>query len=212
MKSETQQSAQSLVRLTRAQIEPAARLLTRAFADEPLWVHFIPEAERRHQKIYYILRLMAAYGLRHGEGYATSPEMEGLVIWLSSEHAKMSLWQQIQCGAIPAFFNLGPKTIAHISATNAYIDEVHERIAPFPHKYLSIIAVDPAHQGRGHASALMRPMLARLDAEGMPCYLETHTATNVQIYHHFGFEVREEDTFPNSSTHYWIMIREPQTP
>ncbi|MFP4395932.1 MAG: GNAT family N-acetyltransferase [Anaerolineales bacterium] len=212
MKSETQQFAPSLVRLTRAQIEPAARVLTRAFADEPLWEYFIPDAARRHQKIYYIFRLMVVYGVRYGEGYATSPDLEGVAVWLPSQRAKMSLWQQIQCGAIPAFFNLGLKTTARISATDAYIEETHERIAPFPHMYLSVIGVDPAHQGQGHASALLRPMFARLDEEGLPCYLETHTIPNLEIYQHYGFDVREEDTFPNSDTRYWIMIREPQTP
>ncbi|NBD36878.1 MAG: GNAT family N-acetyltransferase [Chloroflexi bacterium] len=212
MKSETEQPAQSPIRLTRAQIEPAARLLARAFADEPLWQYFIPDMERRHQKIYYVFRLMVAYGVRYGEGYTTSPDLEGVAVWLPSEHAKMSLWQQIQCGAIPAFVNLGLKTTVHISATDAYIEETHERIAPFPHMYLSVIGVDPAHQGQGHASALLRPMFARLDEEGLPCYLETHTIPNLEIYQHYGFEVREEATFPNSDTRYWGMVREPQMP
>jgi ribosomal protein S18 acetylase RimI-like enzyme len=212
MKSETQQFAPSLVRLTRAQIEPAARVLARAFADEPLWEYFIPDAARRHQKIYYVFRLMVAYGVRYGEGYAASPDLEGVAVWLPSERAKMSLGQQIQCGAIPAFFNLGLKTTVRISATDAYIEETHERIAPFPHMYLSVIGVDPAHQGQGHASALLRPMFARLDEEGLPCYLETHTIPNLEIYQHYGFEAREEATFPNSDTRYWAMVREPQTP
>lgn len=205
------QSPPTPIRLTRAQIKPAARVLARAFADEPLWKYFIPDAARRHRQIYYVFRLMVSYGLRYGEGYATSPNLEGVVIWLPSERAKMSLWDQILCGAVPAFLNLGIKTTAHISAVDAYIEDVHARNAPFPHQYLSVIGVDPAHQGEGHASALLHPMFARLDAEGRPCYLETHTEPNLQIYQHYGFEAREGGTFPNSDTRYTAMVREPKT-
>jgi ribosomal protein S18 acetylase RimI-like enzyme len=205
------QPAQAPIQLTRAQIKPAAHVLARAFADEPLWKYFIPDTRRRHTKIYYIFRLMVSYGVRYGEGYATSPDLEGIAIWLPSERAKMSLLHQLQCGAIPAFLNLGPRLVAHISENDAYIEETHARIAPFPHQYLSVIGVDPAHQGQGHASALLRPMFARLDAEGTSCYLETHTVPNLQIYKHYGFEVREEATFPNSETKYWAMVREPKT-
>jgi len=206
-----EQSASPLIRLTRAQIKPAARVLARAFADEPLWQYFIPDAERRHRKIFYVFRLMVSYGVRYGEGYATSPNLEGVIIWLPSERAKMPLWDQILCGAIPAFLNLGMKTTAHISGTDAYIEDVHARNAPFPHQYLSVIGVEPVFQGRGYASALLRPMFARLDAEGRPCYLETHTEPNKQIYTHYGFEAREEGIFPNSDTRYTAMVRKPQT-
>ncbi|HQE91695.1 MAG TPA: GNAT family N-acetyltransferase [Anaerolineae bacterium] len=205
------QSIPSPIRLTRAQIKPAAHVLARAFADEPLWKYFIPDATRRHQKIYYVFRLMVSYGVRYGEGYATSPNLEGVAIWLPSERAKMSLWDQILHGAIPAFFNLGIQTTAHISATDAYIENVHARNAPFPHQYLSVIGVEPAYQGQGYAGALLRPMLARLDAAGQPCYLETHTEPNMQIYQHYGFEVCDAGTFPNSDTRYMAMVRQPQT-
>ncbi|HNT73552.1 MAG TPA: GNAT family N-acetyltransferase [Anaerolineae bacterium] len=204
------QAAPDLIRLTGAHIKPAARMLARAFADEPLWKHFIPDPVRRHQKIHTIFRLMVAYGLRYGEGYATSPNLEGVAVWLPSEQTHMSLWDMLRCGAIPAFLSLGMKTTAHVSAVNDFIDDIHARNAPFPHHYLSVIAVEPAYQGRGFAGALLRPMFARLDAEGRPCYLETHTESNQQIYRHYGFEAREEGTFPNSDTHYTAMVREPQ--
>ncbi|HQE91696.1 MAG TPA: GNAT family N-acetyltransferase [Anaerolineae bacterium] len=205
------QSIPSPIRLTRAQIKPAARVLARAFADEPLIQYFIPDTMRRHQKIYYVFRLVVSYGLHYGEGYATSPNLEGIAIWLPSERVMMSLWDQILHGAIPAFFNLGIKSTVHISATDVYMENVHMRNAPFPHQYLWAIGVEPAYQRRGYASALFRPMLARLDATGLPCYLEAHTEPNMQIYQHYGFEICDVGTFPNSDTRYMAMVRQPQT-
>lgn len=211
MNPKRQPAAPAPLRLTRAHIQPAARMLARTFADEPLWKYFIPNAAQRHQKIHHIFALMLTYGARHGESYITSPNLEGVAVWLPSEHTQMSLWDMLRCGAIPAFLSLGPQTTAHISAANAYIDATRARNAPFPHHYLSLVGVDPAHQGQGFAGALLRPMFARLDAEGRPCYLETHTEHNLQIYQHYGFEAREEGAFPHSDTRYVAMVRAPQT-
>jgi ribosomal protein S18 acetylase RimI-like enzyme len=57
------------------------------------------------------------------------------------------------------------------------------------HCYLYAIGVDPARQGQGVASALLRSRLARCDADAMPAYLESTKSGNVPLYEHFGFEV-----------------------
>ncbi len=58
-----------------------------------------------------------------------------------------------------------------------------------PHWYLSMLGVDPACQGRGLGSALLKAGLARCDAEGLPAYLESSNPKNVPLYERFGFEV-----------------------
>ncbi len=55
------------------------------------------------------------------------------------------------------------------------------------HAYLPFIAVDPAHQGRGVGSALLRHRLAQLDAAGVPAYLEASTQRNAWLYERLGF-------------------------
>jgi MFS family permease len=51
-----------------------------------------------------------------------------------------------------------------------------------PHWYLWLLGVDPDRQGQGVGSALLAPILARADAEGLPCALETLTERNVWFY------------------------------
>lgn len=58
-----------------------------------------------------------------------------------------------------------------------------------PHWYLSMIGVDPARQGQGLGSALLKAGLARCDAEGLPAYLESSSPKNVPLYERHGFEV-----------------------
>ena len=53
----------------------------------------------------------------------------------------------------------------------------------------ALIGVDPARQGRGLGSALMKHTLALCDAEGALAYLESSNPRNVPLYERHGFEV-----------------------
>ena len=55
--------------------------------------------------------------------------------------------------------------------------------------YLPLIGVDPAHQGRGCGSALLRHALAQCDRDGAPAYLESSNPRNVPLYQRHGFEI-----------------------
>lgn len=91
-----------------------------------------------------------------------------------------------------------------------YIDAVHKRLAPFKHWYLLIIGVDPQFKGKGYAGKLLRPMFARIDEEGLPCYLETLGEKNVTLYEHFGFRMVEKSAIPETKLTSWAMLREVQ--
>jgi ribosomal protein S18 acetylase RimI-like enzyme len=58
-----------------------------------------------------------------------------------------------------------------------------------PHWYLPLLGVDPARQGQGLGSALLKHALARCDAERLPAYLESSNIKNVPLYERHGFEV-----------------------
>ena len=92
------------------------------------------------------------------------------------------------------------------------VDNLHRKLVPYPHWYLQIIGVDPAYQGRGFSSRLLRPVLERIDRERMPCYLETNSGKNVAIYRRSGFEVVSEDRMPGTGLAIFAMLRKPPTP
>jgi ribosomal protein S18 acetylase RimI-like enzyme len=58
-----------------------------------------------------------------------------------------------------------------------------------PHWYLPLIGTDPAQQGRGHGSALLRHALAIFDADQVPAYLEATSPRDVALYQRHGFEI-----------------------
>ena len=57
-----------------------------------------------------------------------------------------------------------------------------------PHAYLSLLATHPDHRGQGIGQRLLAEDLARLDANGMPAYLESTNPGNDHRYERAGFE------------------------
>ena len=78
-----------------------------------------------------------------------------------------------------------------------------------PHWYLPLIGVDPAHQGKGYGSALLRHALAICDREKMPAYLESSNPRDNPLYQRHGFEVIGTIQ-AGSSPPLWPMLRQPQ--
>jgi GNAT superfamily N-acetyltransferase len=65
-------------------------------------------------------------------------------------------------------------------------------------------------QGRGLGSTLLQPVLARADADRLPCYLETGVARNVTFYERHGFQVVAAGALPRGGPPLWAMVRAPR--
>jgi ribosomal protein S18 acetylase RimI-like enzyme len=83
------------------------------------------------------------------------------------------------------------------------LGQVVEQMSQFhpqePHGYLAMVGADPARQGRGLGSALIKHGLRQVDAQGLPAYLESSHPRNVPLYERHGFEVMgviQPDDFP----------------
>jgi GNAT superfamily N-acetyltransferase len=87
--------------------------------------------------------------------------------------------------------------------------EVDRRHPHDPHWYLAILATDPSVQGRGVGSAVLAPVLARCDEQGLPAYTETQKEANVSWYARAGFEVADEIRLPGTPP-VWCLRREPR--
>ena len=90
--------------------------------------------------------------------------------------------------------------------------EVDGRHPKDPHWYLATLATEPARQGTGIGSALLRDKLAEADEQGVPAYLESSKDRNVPLYARFGFEVVEEFRSKTGGPPIWRMWREPRVP
>ena len=71
----------------------------------------------------------------------------------------------------------------------AVLDQMGDYHPSEPHWYLPLIGVDPAHQGKGYGSQLLRHALTACDRDGTPAYLESSNAANIPLYERHGFEL-----------------------
>jgi ribosomal protein S18 acetylase RimI-like enzyme len=79
-----------------------------------------------------------------------------------------------------------------------------------PHYYLFAIGARSGHQGKGIGGKLMQAGLERVDAAGMPAYLESSKEANVPFYRRFGFEVTQKIVPAKGCPPLWLMWREAQ--
>ena len=198
-----------LLLLNKSQIKAASEVLLRAFHYDPMSVYFYADELEREKKLPYLYRLLLSYCVRYGEVYATSPALEGVAAWLSSDNHPMTTWGMIRSGMLIAMLKWDRAGYAKAKNLGAYIDTVHKRLVSFKHWYLQIIGVDPQFQGKGYGSKLLRPMFARLDEEGLSCYLETMEESNILLYEHFGFRVLEKSIIPPMLND-WVLLRDSQ--
>ena len=198
-----------LMRLSRAQIDPASEMLVRSFFNDPKLAYILPDDEERREKGRHLFAFELRYGLRYGRVFATSPNLEGVAVWIPSAKAAITFWRAMLCGGMRLQKGLGNEAMARLEAFSGQVDAYHEQHLPGPHCYLFFIGVDPRYQGQGYGGMLMRPMLEWLDEKGMPCYLNTQNEVNIGLYEHFGFTVVEQVTLPGTTFVHTGMVREP---
>ncbi len=196
-----------LIQLKESQVELAAGVLARAFQDDPLWTYFFPNASKRPEKLIGMFRMFVNYSVTNGEVQATSSDLEGVAVWLPSDNADMSPYRMMRSGGLWVMFKMIGGEMARAMRYTEYASAIHYRHAHRPHWYLQFIGIDPAFQGKGFASALLKPMLARMDTDQNSCYLETQNRENVPIYKHYGFRVVEEGMVPGTQVGHWAMLR-----
>lgn len=198
-----------LIKVSRAGGKQAAETLARAFCDYPLLKYYYPDAAKREKIGYFFVASGVYAGISRGEVYTTSVNMEGIAVWILSDHYSMTLPNMIRSVPFPVILGLLRNGFQRMKDVGDYLDRTHERLAPYKHMYLQIIGVDPRHQGKDYAGKLIRPMLARLDKEKIPCYLETLDETNVSLYGHFGFKLIEKSAIPGTPLTNRAMLRKP---
>ena len=200
-----------LLRLTLKERDAGTAVLGRAFTEYELLRYYFHDKTERRAVAGTFGFIALSVCLKYGEVYASSEKLEGVAAWLPPGKAPFGGWQIIRSVPLSTLFRFGRQGAGRMWAYGRFVDDLHRRLVPYPHWYLQIIGVDPAYQGQGFSSRLLRPVLERIDRERMLCYLETNAEKNVTIYRRFGFEVVSEDKMPGTEVTSFAMLRKVQT-
>jgi ribosomal protein S18 acetylase RimI-like enzyme len=183
--------------------ELVVRLLDEAFQDDPVSGWVFPGDEYRRTTHH---RLMAAF---------TGIVLEEGRIDLTEDGTACALWLSVPA-AEHADDDDGPVRLREdVDPANERVELIGRLTAGIhpvgrAHEYLWMIAVAPAHQGRGLGSALITSVLDRCDREGLPAYLEASNARSRKLYEHLGFEVTGRPLDLPDGPQMWPMWREPR--
>jgi GNAT superfamily N-acetyltransferase len=199
----------SLVRLRKADIKQAARVLTDSFQQYPLLVQKYPDESQRNKAAYYFFLVIVGYGIRWGEVYAASPRMEGIAVWYRSEHFPMRFRKILHSVPASALLGFPWSGGGRMQAAANFVEARHQLTAPAKHWFLDSVGVLPQYQGKGYGGKLIRAMLVRTDRERLPVYLDTMDEADVRRYEHFGFKIIDKSAVPQTHLTNWSMLREP---
>ncbi len=198
-----------MLKLEKKHIKPVSLMLSMAFKDDLKDV--FPDPEERRVKTPYVHEFYLLRNYSDSRAFITSSQLEGIAVWMHSDKMKeRPFWRILTSGAIWPAMKIGIKALRKMQALDKYIERKHKELAPFKHWYLAMLAVDPQHQGKRHASKLLNETLSNIDEEGLHCYLETAGEKNVSMYQHFGFEVVDEFIVPGTNDKLVAMLRKPK--
>jgi GNAT superfamily N-acetyltransferase len=186
----------------------ASEIMGEAFHNDPLWKYLVPDKTRRAQAVSLSMNILVRYSLLYGKIY-TTPSLDGVACWLPPGETTPSFNRLIRIGVRSAPFQLGWTGFRRYMAVENFSGKIHKSIAPDKHWYLWVLGVTPSRQGKGIGGMLMQPVLARADADRLPCYLETMNKNNVPFYEKYGFRVVSDGVVSIHKLRVWAMLREP---
>jgi len=180
--------------------------LADAFTDDVMFNWFMRADSRRAAAQLRFFGAITRMALRTGR--IERPAGGGAAaVWLPFEAVgPMPLLTQIRLAPVM----LGATGLSRINRLQAVLDDM-DRHHPLdrPHAYLWFLGVSRPLQGRGIGSRLLKVATDRLDAQGLPAYLETQTERNLGLYRRHGFEVTSEHKPRPDAPPLWSMWREP---
>ena len=182
--------------------------LASAFAEDPLftWMAGAGPSKPLEPKLRILFDTFLKLDLERPEHLVFADENDiGVAIWKAPNKWKMATGDMLRAlpAMLRAFGTKAPRMIGAISA----IEKVHPKEE---HYYLEALGTQQDMQSKGVGSAVIRHMLDRCDAEGMPAYLESSNLRNVPFYARHGFEATGEIVVGKGAPTVTAMWREPR--
>jgi GNAT superfamily N-acetyltransferase len=182
-------------------------MLVQAFDDDPV-ANFMFAGTRRRQlglHSFFTSQLRRQY-LPHGHVYVTE-DLSGAALWGPPDRERHAVAELLQLLPTAPFLT-SPHTISALRLMFK-VESLHPTDR---HWYLFTLGTAPERQGKGVGSVLLRTVLAHVDEEGDPAFLESSKERNISLYARFGFEVIDQVIPKWGSPPVWRMWREPRTP
>ncbi|TPX31010.1 hypothetical protein SmJEL517_g05532 [Synchytrium microbalum] len=195
-------------------VEKATDVVCNAFATDPLFQYVLqpvggpegrPDLHRLFQSVY------VAGSVKHGMAYQVE-DCGSLALFFPPGTDVADSWADLLKMLAPVPLPALTRYLVDYVAPTELAKRTHLGIgtkAERRYYNLSVAATRPDKQGMGLLKHVLKPALARADAEGAVTWLESTKERNVPIYERFGFKT-VETIYLKDKTPIFLMMREPQ--
>ena len=151
-----------------------------AFSGDPFFRWFAPDPDLYVRHGCDLMNAFGGNAFNNGTAYA-SANYEGVSFWLppgvktDEELAHESISQIVPAELLETVWSIFGEMGNYHPKEDCW--------------YLPLIGVDPARQGQGLGSALLKHALEIIDRNSLPAFLESSNPRNISLYERYGFEV-----------------------
>jgi GNAT superfamily N-acetyltransferase len=183
-------------------------VLADAFAEDPVFAWLIsPQAGGRDNRLRTFFTSMSRAYLRLGKPCYLTGDGSAAALWAAPGAWAMPL-SQVILEAAPNGLAFRHRLLRALR-TQLQIERLHASQSQ-PHWYLGYLGARGDRQGQGLGTQLLREVLASLDTDSVPAYLESSNERNLALYERNGFRVVGELRALGHGPTIWRMWREPQ--
>jgi ribosomal protein S18 acetylase RimI-like enzyme len=197
----------SVKRLTTADTDWSSNLLEKAFYTDELLNYIYGDTIHKAGKLNWFFRTTFRLAAQYGDCLGTA-EQDGVLMMFPPDQTNMTIGKIVKSGLLAAPFKMGWASFSRMMTFMDFAEKEHKAAISSDHYYIMTVGVLPARQGMGVGKKLMTNALETVDANKMPCYLETQNKNNVPIYQRLGFEVVSDKEIPKGGLHNWGMLRQ----
>jgi GNAT superfamily N-acetyltransferase len=196
---------QTVRKATLDDVPELAKALALAFDGDPPMQWFLPDPATRVERARRLFDVMLRRVHLARDHCYTTDDLAGGALWVPPGSWRLGVVEQV--ALLPGMLRVFGRGLGRAQRGLSVMESGHPRERHF---YLDSLGVVPERQGRGLGSALMRPVLERCDADGVPAYLNAGSVRSRDLYRRHGFAVTEEFSLPDGGPPLWRMWREPR--
>jgi hypothetical protein len=181
-----------------------ARTLAEAFFLDPVWGWAFDDPAHRKAQHEAWFRLLIQSALPY-QWVWTTPGYEAATVWVPPGYPELSEADEALLETMLEE-SLGTRAELVFEIFDRF-EAAHPRTQD--HYYLSLLGTQTEHRGAGIGMGLLKENLVRLDALGLPAYLESTNPANLRRYEGVGFAVYGTFDLPEGGPTVTTMWREP---
>jgi GNAT superfamily N-acetyltransferase len=198
----------SAIPLEPSQVDGLAMVLGQAYYDEPHIRYILRDEQSRIRLLPDFFRA-AIHATQLNGGIHTTHHLEGAALWMGPG-SKLTVAWTMRSALQSISHQFEWATLRRCVTLGLHLDQVHQQLINRRHLYLMALGVEPSVERESVRTALIEPVLARADAEGLPCYVETFNDKELPFYKRHGFRIAGSGKITGVGPDFWAMIRPSQ--